>query len=51
MIESEKVRISFDSSSEDAPPLVTIYNSGVLSAGLTRQIARYWQWSGPTGLA
>jgi galactokinase/mevalonate kinase-like predicted kinase len=38
---SEKARISFESSGTDAPPFVTIHNSGVLSAGLTRQIARY----------
>ena len=38
---TDKVQISFEGSAEEGPPLVTIHNPLVLSAGLTRQIARY----------
>jgi hypothetical protein len=37
----EKLRISFEGSEEESSPVVIIHNSGVLSPGLTRQIARY----------
>jgi hypothetical protein len=38
---TEKVKISFEGSEDDPSPMVVIYNSGLLSAGLFRQIARY----------
>jgi hypothetical protein len=37
----ENVRISFEGSREELSPVVVIHNSGVLSAGMSRQIARY----------
>lgn len=39
---TEKVQISFEGSvDETVPPMVVIHNSGVLSAALAQQIARY----------
>jgi hypothetical protein len=37
----EKLRVSFEGSEDDSSLSVVIHNSGVLSAGLSRQIARY----------
>ena len=38
---TEKVKISFEGAEDDPSPLVVIYNSGVLSPGLFRQITRF----------
>jgi hypothetical protein len=38
---TEKVRILFEGAREDGPPFVTIENPALLTAGVTRQIARY----------